>query len=94
MAVKVAKKTEVTMTAKRLNASKTFSRILRFVDFDIPSGVSVIMNGGLINKISYADLGKLLSLAEYSKGHARQISEHTFVIDRWIYDAIKNSRGL
>lgn len=79
---------------ERLNTSVYCSRILRFVDFDIPTGSTTVMNGGLLKQISLADFYRIDDLCRYRKGHVKKVSENTFVIDRWIYNAINKGEIL
>ena len=74
---------------ERVNDSKYFSRIIRFVDFDILSGTATIMNGGFIRELSWNEQLELRRLIG-KKGHAKRLSVNTIIVDRWICNAINN----
>jgi hypothetical protein len=73
------------MKTERLNTNKHFSRILRLIDFDIPTGAYMVMNGGTINYINYENTQRILDMSKYARGHVRPISyPHLLLTDGFI----------
>jgi hypothetical protein len=80
----------------RVNNSSTFSGIIRFLDFDIPSGKTTVLisnsdyaPSGEIHEIDYDFTQRLIHLGK-NPNHGKVINATTMVVDRWIIKKIQN----
>ena len=86
------------MKTTRLNTRPAFSGILRFLNFDMLTGVSMVMIGNaacapipIVKELSYEATMKVLYLRH---PHGKKISENTHVVDRWVVQHIVDGKKL